>query len=193
MKHRGTRMPDSANAEASARSAEDAVLLQRVHNRDQAAMREIFDRHSKAVYSVAWQILKDDGHAEDVMQEILFKVWQNPSLFVPTRGSLRGWLMGITKNRSIDVLRQRKQSVPVEEQRLASLCNVSLEAEHNEMIEKIRKALKDLPEEQQQSVYLAFFEDMTHAEIAERTAEPLGTIKTRIRLALIRLRRVLAA
>ena len=179
--------------ETIAPSLNDAVLLERIGNGDQEAMCEIFDRHGRTVYSVAWHILKDEGHAEDVMQEILFKVWQSPSLFVPARGSLRGWLMRMARNRAIDVLRQRKQSVPVDEQRLASPGNLFLEAEQTDRVEQVRRALKDLPEEQQQSVYLAFFEDLTHAEIAERTAQPLGTIKTRIRLGLIRLRKALAA
>ena len=179
--------------DATASRADDAILLERVRNGEQDAMGEIFDRHGRMVYSAAWHILRDEGHAEDVMQEILFKVWQNPALFVPARGSLRGWLMRMARNRSIDVLRQRKLSVPVEEQRLASKGNLVLEAEQTNMVEKVRQAMKSLPEEQQQSVYLAFFEDLTHAEIAELTAQPLGTIKTRIRQALIRLRKALAA
>ncbi len=172
---------------------DDLALLGRVRQGDQNAMGELFDRHSRAVYSVARHVLKDDGYAEDVMQEIFLQIWQNSSSFVPARGSLRPWLVAVTRNRAIDVLRRRKPTDSTEEIVLASLGNLASEAEHNIMFEKVLKALKTLPEEQRQSMYLSFFEEMTHAQIAVRIGQPLGTIKTRIRLALIRLRKVLAA
>jgi RNA polymerase sigma-70 factor, ECF subfamily len=179
--------------EKAASGTEDIILLQRVRKGDQAAMAQIFDRYGRAVYSVALCILKDDGHAEDVMQEIFLQLWQSSDSFVHTRGSLHAWLVAVARNRSIDVLRSRKPTDPVEEGILFSRCNLVSEVEHNAMIEKVQIALKELPEEQQQSMKLAFFEELTHAEIAERTGEPLGTIKTRIRLALIALRKTLAA
>jgi RNA polymerase sigma-70 factor, ECF subfamily len=172
---------------------DDIGLLQRIRQGDQAAMAELFDRHGRAVFSVAVHILKDDGHAEDVMQEIFFQIWQNSDSFVQTLGSLRTWLVAIAKNRSIDVLRRRKPTSPVEKIILASRCDLALEAEHNAMIEKVVKAMKELPEAQQEAMNLAFFQDLSHAEVALRTGEPLGTIKTRIRLALIALRKTLVA
>lgn len=173
--------------------ADDISLLQQIRKGDQAAMAELFDRHGRAVFSVAVHILKDDGHAEDVVQEIFFQIWQNSDSFVQTLGSLRAWLVAIARNRSIDVLRRRKPTDPVEKVILASRCNLASEAEHNAMIEKVLKAMKELPEAQQEAMNLAFFEDLSHAEVAQRTGEPLGTIKTRIRLALIALRKALVA
>jgi RNA polymerase sigma-70 factor (ECF subfamily) len=172
---------------------EDISLLQRIRQGDQAAMAELFDRHGRAVFSVAVHILKDDGHAEDVMQEIFFQIWQNSDSFVQALGSLRTWLVAVARNRSIDVLRRRKPTSPLEKIILASRCNLALEAEHNAMIEKVVKAMKELPEAQQEAMNLAFFQDLSHAEVALRTGEPLGTIKTRIRLALIALRKTLVA
>jgi RNA polymerase sigma-70 factor (ECF subfamily) len=172
---------------------DDISLLERIRQGDQAAMAELFDRHGRAVFSVAVHILKDDGHAEDVMQEIFFQIWQNSDSFVQTLGSLRTWLAAIARNRSIDVLRRRKPTDPVEKVILASRCNLVSEAEHNAMIEKVLKAMKELPEAQQEAMNLAFFQDLSHAEVAQRTGEPLGTIKTRIRLALIALRKALVA
>jgi RNA polymerase sigma-70 factor (ECF subfamily) len=179
--------------ETTVSSTDDISLLERIRQRDQAAMSELFDRHSRAVFSVAVHILKDDGHAEDVMQEIFFQIWQNSDSFVHTLGSLRTWLAAIARNRSIDVLRRKKPTDPMEKVILASRCNLASEAEHNAMIEKVLKAMKQLPEAQQEAMNLAFFEDLSHAEVAQRTGEPLGTIKTRIRLALIALRKALVA
>jgi RNA polymerase sigma-70 factor, ECF subfamily len=176
-----------------ATAIDDGTLLQRVRQGDQGAMAEVFDRYGRAVYSVALRILKDTGHAEDVMQEIFFQVWRNSDSFVQGRGSLGAWLVVIARNRSIDLLRRRKPTDSVEDVVLASSTNLASEAEHNAMIEKVQKVLKDLPTEQQRSMELAFFEGLSHSEIAEKTGEPLGTVKTRIRLALITLRKAFQA
>jgi RNA polymerase sigma-70 factor (ECF subfamily) len=176
-----------------ATAIDDGTLLQRVRQGDQRAMAEVFDRYSRAVYSVALRILKDTGHAEDVMQEIFFQVWRNSDSFVQGRGSLGAWLVVIARNRSIDLLRRRKPTDSVEDVVLASSTNLASEAEHNAMIEKVQKVLKDLPAEQQRSMEMAFFEGLSHSEIAEKTGDPLGTVKTRIRLALITLRKAFQA
>ncbi len=156
-------------------------------------MAEVFDRYGRAVYSVALRILKDTGHAEDVMQEIFFQLWRNSESFVHGRGSFGAWLVVVARNRSIDLLRRRKPADSVEDVVLASPCNLASVAEHNAMIEKVHKVLKDLPEEQQRSMELAFFEGLSHSEIAEKTGDPLGTVKTRIRMALITLRKAFSA
>ena len=176
-----------------ATAIDDGTLLQRVRQGDQRAMAEVFDRYGRAVYSVALRILKDTGHAEDVMQDIFFQVWRNSDSFVQGRGSLGAWLVVIARNRSIDLLRRRKPTDPVEDVVLASTTNLASEAEHNALMEKVQKVLKDLPAEQQRSMELAFFEGLSHSEIAERTGDPLGTVKTRIRLALITLRKAFQA
>jgi RNA polymerase sigma-70 factor (ECF subfamily) len=178
-------MADGPNAPGT----DDATLLQRVRQGDQRAMAEVFDRYSRAVYSVAMRILKDTGHAEDVMQEIFFQVWRNSDSFVQGRGSLGAWLVVVARNRSIDQLRRRKPVDSVDDVVLASSGNLASEVEHNSMMEKVRKVLRDLPAEQQRSMELAFFEGLSHSEIAEKTGDPLGTVKTRIRLALITLRK----
>jgi RNA polymerase sigma-70 factor, ECF subfamily len=178
-------MADGTTAPVTA----DGSLLQRVRQGDQSAMAEIFDRYGRAVYSVALRILKDTGHAEDVMQEIFFQIWRNSDSFVQGRGSLGAWLVVVARNRSIDLLRRRKPVDSVDEVILASPGNFASEVEHKAMMEKVQKVLKDLPAEQQRSMELAFFEGLSHSEIAERTGDPLGTVKTRIRLALITLRK----
>jgi len=152
-------------------------------------MTELFDRYGGMVYSVALRVLKDPGHAEDVMQEIFFQVWENPKNFVEGRGSLGAWLAVVARNRAIDSLRRRKPSDPVEDVVLPSRTNLASEVERNTMMEKVRAVLDGLPSEQQKSIELAYFEGLSHSEIAAQTGDPLGTVKTRIRSALISVRK----
>ncbi|AEU36809.1 RNA polymerase, sigma-24 subunit, ECF subfamily [Granulicella mallensis MP5ACTX8] len=174
-------------------AANDEFLLERVRANDQKAMADIFDRYGSLVYSVSLRVLKDPGQAEDVMQEIFFQLWKNPNTFVQGRGSLGAWLAVVARNRAIDVLRRRKPTDSVDEVVLVSKTNISSEIERNIMVEKIRELMKSLPSEQQKSVELAFFEGLSHAEVAAKTGDPLGTVKTRIRLALISLRKAIQA
>jgi RNA polymerase sigma-70 factor (ECF subfamily) len=178
----------AADSEAS-----DAALIGRVLSRDQAAMTVIFDRYGSMVYSVALRVLKDQPAAEDVMQQIFFEVWESPRNFVAGRGSLAGWLAVVSRNRAVDVLRRRKPSDPVEEVELAADTNLAEDAERNIMMEKVRTHLDTLPRDQQDQVQLAFFEGLSHSEIAAQTGVPLGTVKTRIRSALISLRQAVQA
>jgi len=169
--------------------ADDQWLLEGVQLKDQKAMATLFDRYSGMVYSVALRVLKDQGHAEDIMQEVFFQVWQNPQAFVPRRGSLAAWLLVVTRNRAVDALRRRRPSDSVDDVVLAAAENIAVESERRALMEKARLALAKLSPEQQQSIELAFFEGMSHSEIAERTGDPLGTVKTRIRSALLSVRR----
>jgi RNA polymerase sigma-70 factor (ECF subfamily) len=179
----------STTRAANTASNEDLALLERIRRGDQLAMAEVFDKYGRAVYSVALRILKDTGHAEDVMQEIFFQIWRNSESFVQGRGSLGAWLVVVARNRSIDMLRRRKPTDSVDDVVLAAPFNLAADAEHNAVMEKVHKVLQELPAEQQRSMELAFFEGLSHSEIAEKTGDPLGTVKTRIRLALITLRK----
>jgi len=172
---------------------EDEVLLRRVSNGDQQAMAEIFDRHGRLVYSVALRVLGDTGHAEDVLQEVFFKVWREPQTFLKDRGPLAAWLAVVARNRAIDALRRRKPSDSVEDVVLISRTNIATEVERDTLIDKIRGAMKVLPPEQKLSMELAYFEGLSHSEIAAKTGDPLGTVKTRIRSALLSLRKALEA
>jgi RNA polymerase sigma-70 factor, ECF subfamily len=181
------------NSETADRSVDDAATLTRIGQRDENAMEEIFRRYSGPVYSVALRVLHDTGQAEDVLQEVFLQLWRNPTAFVQDRGSLGAWLVVVARNRAIDLLRRRKPSDSVEDVILASSVNVADEAERNIMMEKVRRALAELPSEQRKSLELAYFEGLSHTEIASRTGDPLGTVKTRIRQALITLRKAFPA
>jgi RNA polymerase sigma-70 factor (ECF subfamily) len=177
------------NSETAIRSGDDTALLTRMGQRDENAMEDVFRRYSGAVYSVALRVLHDTGQAEDVMQEIFLQLWRKPAAFVQGRGSLGAWLVVVARNRAIDLLRRRKPSDSVDDVVLASPINVADEAERNTMMEKVRRVIADLPAEQRKSLELAYFEGLSHTEIASRTGDPLGTVKTRVRQALITLRK----
>jgi RNA polymerase sigma-70 factor, ECF subfamily len=172
---------------------DDGELLARVQQGDERAMAVLFDRYSKIVYSVALRVLRDTASAEDVMQEIFMQIWRNPNSFVSTKGSLGGWLAVVARNRSIDMLRRKRPSEQVEEMNLASTCDLADDAERSLLMQRARAAVKLLPTEQRKTLEMAFFDGLTHSEIAEMTGDPLGTVKTRIRSALLTLRKAFQA
>jgi RNA polymerase sigma-70 factor (ECF subfamily) len=156
-------------------------------------MAGLFDRYSKVVYSVALRVLRDPASAEDVLQEVFMQIWRNPDGFVATRGSLGGWLAVVSRNRSIDALRRKRPMESVDDIALASNYNLADEAERNSMMEKARGVILGLPVEQRKTLEMAFFDGLTHSEIAEMTGDPLGTVKTRIRSGLTTLRKAFTA
>ncbi len=172
---------------------DDASLLSLVQRGDESAMASLFDRYSKVVYSVALRVLRDPASAEDVLQEVFMQIWRNPDGFVATRGSLGGWLAVVARNRSIDALRRKRPTEQVDDMALASNYNLADEAERNSLMEKARGVIQLLPVEQRKTLEMAFFDGLTHSEIAEMTGDPLGTVKTRIRSALTSLRKAFTA
>ena len=191
--------PDETFARSFVRESEkisvsdDGLLLGKIAHGDEAAMAEVFDRYSKVVYSVSLRVLRDPAAAEDVLQEIFMQVWRKPESFLSTRGSLGGWLAVVARNRSIDVIRRRKPSDSVDDIALASPLNLAAEAERNIMMERARAAIALIQSDQRKAVEMAFFDGLTHAEIAELTGDPLGTVKTRIRAGLLALRTAMQA
>jgi len=167
----------------------DTHLLALVQRGDEQAMASLYDRYSKVVYSVALRVLRDPSAAEDVLQEIFMQIWRNPDSFIATRGSLGGWLAVVSRNRSIDALRRKRPTESVEDVALASPCNLGDEAERNVMMERAKLVIHKMPAEQRKTLEMAFFDGLTHSEIAEITGDPLGTVKTRIRSALLTLRK----
>ena len=181
------------NSKTAIGSVDDTALLTRMGQRDENAMEDLFRRYSGAVYSVALRVLRDSGQAEDVLQEVFLQLWRDPTVFVQQRGSLGGWLVVVARNRAIDLLRRRKPTDSVDDVVLASSVNVAEEAERNTIMQKVRKVIAGLPQEQRNTLELAYFEGLSHTEIASRTGDPLGTVKTRIRQALISLRKAFPA
>ncbi len=172
---------------------DDAELLKAIAQRDESAMAEVFDRYSGLVYAIAMRVLKEPTLAEDVMQEVLLQVWRSPNGFVAQRGSLASWLTVVARNRSIDVLRRRAHQEPLEGLTVPEPRSMARSVEDDLLMTEVRNVVKSLPEEQRSSLQMAYFDGLSHTEIAERTGIPLGTVKTRIRAGLTTVRKVLEA
>ena len=172
-------------------TTQDAQLLDQVRRGDEQAMATLYDRYSRIVYSVALRVLRDPASAEDILQDVFLGFWRRPETFVSARGSLGGWLAVVARNRAIDSLRRKRPSEQIEEVYLASPFDLADEAQRNTMMQRVRAIILHLPLEQRKTLEMAYFDGLTHSEIAEITGDPLGTVKTRIRTALLSLRKEL--
>src|SRR5215467_448489 len=152
-------------------------------------MAALYDRYSSIVYSVALRVLADTGAAEDVLQEVFMQLWRNPGAFDSSRGNLAPWLAVIARNRAIDSLRRRQPETDIEDVVVSVEPDMAGDAERARAMEKVRNALGEMPAPQRSALEMAYFEGLTHTEIAAKTGEPLGTIKTRIRAGLLALRK----
>jgi RNA polymerase sigma-70 factor (ECF subfamily) len=179
----------------------DEILIARVARGDRTALETLYDRHAAGVMGICFKIIADRAAAEDVLQETFWRVWQNASAYQSQRGSFTGWLFRIARNLAIDVYRRdrsRPQAItetrdadPILDQLPDLDINVTEQAQANLDAQQIRSALKNLPREQRQVIELAYFYGMTRMEISEATGEALGTIHTRARLGLQKLRQAL--
>src|SRR5690349_15303994 len=155
-------------------------------------MGDLYDRYSGVVYGVALRVLGNTTSAEDVVQEVFLQLWRNPQAFDADRGRLASWLAVIARNRAIDLLRKRPMEEDIDEMPISTGVNLEDESSQRLAVEKVRGVLGQLPQDQRKALEMAFFEGMTHTEIASKTGEPLGTVKTRIRSGLLALRKVFA-
>src|SRR3954454_21908349 len=171
----------------------DSMLISRIRAGDEDALALLHDRYAQVVYSVALRVLAETTQAEDILQELFLQLWRNPQAFDSNRGSLGAWLAVIARHRAIHYLRRRRPETDIEDVVVAVDSNLEQAVERNIAIGKVRAAVEHLPVEQRKPLEMAFFQGLTHSEIAEKTGEPLGTIKTRIRAALLALRKVLVA
>lgn len=175
----------------------DAELIALVTQGDQDALEALYERYSRAVYSFSLRIVGDAQIAEEILQEVFVRAWQQGGSFQSARGSLITWLLSITHNLSIDEVRRRKrrpQKAESEEPEtiLASLPDEGLDVEEEVWLSSLRvtiqDALQQLPAAQREAIELAYFQGLTQREIADVLGEPLGTIKTRMRLGMLKLR-----
>ena len=181
-----------ASAETNAIPS-DLALVMAIRSGDQGAMSALYDRFSSIVYAVALRVLQDTGAAEDVLQDIFMQLWRNPGAFDSSRGNMAAWLAVIARNRAIDALRRRRPQDDIEDVVVSVETDLASETDRSRALEKVHGALQHMPSPQRSALEMAYFEGLTHVEIAEKTGEPLGTVKTRIRTGLISLRKVLAA
>jgi RNA polymerase sigma-70 factor (ECF subfamily) len=173
----------------------DEQLIAQVARGDTAAYEMLYDRYCSLVMGLALKITGDRSLAEEVVQETFWRVWRKADLFQTQRGAFTSWFFGITRNLSIDVLRRQKTQIqPVNEtdqiieQAADPTKDVPEAAWLREKHQQMRAAIETLPKEQRSVIEMAYFRGMTRQEIAQATGEPLGTIHTRARLALQKLR-----
>jgi RNA polymerase sigma-70 factor (ECF subfamily) len=171
---------------------DDAALIARMRAGDQSAMADLYDRYSGVVYGVALRVLASATAAEDVVQEVFLQLWRKPQAFDAGRGRLAPWLAVIARNRSIDHLRKRPAEDDIDALPISTGVNLEDDAAQKLAVEKVRGVLALLPQDQRKALEMAYFEGMTHTEIAGKTGDPLGTVKTRIRSGLLALRKAFA-
>ena len=176
----------------------DQAALARMAQGDHDGLAELYDRHARAIYSLALRILQDPSDAEDVVQEVFSQAWRQAARYDASRGVVAAWLLTLARSRAIDRLRARRARPDnrVDERAVVNVADLGLSPDAQvlsaEQIAGVRAALGELPLLQRVAIELAYYEGLTHAEIAVRLEQPLGTVKTRIRLALIKLRDTLA-
>lgn len=194
----GVRYPRAVSWQESS----DAELMQAIGRGEVGAFETLYDRYSRLVFSTAYRVLGDAHSAEDVVQDVFVRLWRNPDRYVEERGRFLGWMLSVTRNRSIDEVRSRRRR-PLNESQVGdpdssgsitdetASESASLEMAGAELVdqrEMVRAALAELPEEQRLAIELAYYSGLTQAEIAQRLATPLGTVKTRIRLGMQKMR-----
>ena len=182
------------------RADEDAALVVALAADEVTALEQLYDRYSALVFSIALRVLHDNALAEDVTQEVFLRLWRQPASFDPQRGRFISWISSVARNRALDELRKLSRRRGAEDQTEEAVLDLPDDARGEDPQEeailaeerdRVRAALAELPPAQRQVIELAYFSGLTQVEIAERTGDPLGTIKTRVRLGMRKLREAL--
>ncbi len=174
----------------------DRAVLVRVADGELQALDALYERYKTMAYSIAYRITSDASLAEDVVQDAFLGAWRNAARYVEGRGSVKTWLLSIVHHRAIDAVRRRRPTTNLPEQEAVPPASLRLpdvwaEVSANLDAERVRAALAVLSDVQREAIELAYFGGLTQTEIAERTGTPLGTVKSRMRLGLLALRREL--
>lgn len=180
---------------------DDTVLLQKIVQQEQAALSQLYGRYARVLYAMALKILNSVDEAEEVVLDVFAQVWKTAHSYDPHRAQVDAWLFMLTRSRALDRLRKRRQQAQtiqratVEKAVTTRLRSLELTPEEQLLIwerqELITEALNQLPDAQKEALELAYYKGLTYKEIAAHTNTSLGTVKTRLRLALSKLRRIL--
>jgi RNA polymerase sigma-70 factor (ECF subfamily) len=177
----------------------DATLARRLLQKDVEAFEQLYERHSRIVYALALRILQQGSTAEEVVQDVFLQVWRNARHYDERRGPFIPWLMTLARNRALDRLRlkserQRRQEAQTEEfPPVVEAPQYEKDLDEKRRAERVRALMASLHPQQKKAIELAFFEGLSHSEIAESLKEPLGTVKSWIRNGLLRLKEGLQA
>lgn len=181
-----------------AESSDDTDLVRRIVARDAAALGELYDRYGRVVFAVTFRMVGAADAAEEVTQDVFHAVWRRIATYRPDRGAFRGWLLTIARNAAIDWQRTKRKryerEAPIDEAfTVADDVRVEEQVTIRLRDVRVRAAVEALSPEQRQTLDLAFWQGLSQTEIAARTGVPLGTVKSRVRLAMVKLRDGLAA
>ncbi len=179
---------------ADAGGMADRLMIQRILMGDERGLAELYERHGRLAYALAYRVVGDGGTAEEVVQETFLAVWRRAAAYHSERGSVRTWLLAAVRHRAIDALRTRQarpRTAPFDAVRLAAVGDPAGQALAAITATAVRVAVVGLPPDQRAAVAMAYFGGYSYPEIAAALGVPLGTVKSRLRLALERLRRVL--
>jgi RNA polymerase sigma-70 factor (ECF subfamily) len=186
-------VPDSGseNREASP----DAALLHRLLQQDVNAFEQLYDRHSRIVYALVLRILRQAPTAEEVVQDVFLQLWRNAASYKMERGAFVPWLLTLARNRALDQLRLKSERQRRREEQAEELPPVvttppeyEKELDERRSVERVRALMGGLLPQQKRAIELAYFEGLSHSEIADKLKEPLGTVKSWIRNGLLRLK-----
>lgn len=178
---------------------DDEVLIRLTAADNSDSLSELYDRYNRLIFSLALNIVGDRSTAEEITLDVFTLLWEKADMYQPERAKVSTWLTTITRNRSIDVLRRRGSRpeghsvnlFQISTSQMPAGDNLEESAETAMLRERVRTAISQLPEDQSQALQLAYFKGYTHRQIAVLLDQPLGTVKTRIRLALQKLRKML--
>ena len=180
-------------------NADDVALVRRMVEMDETALGALYDQWSRALYSLVLHLLQDCDEAEDVVEETFWQAWRKASSYEQSKGTVSTWLLTIGRRTALDQLlaRRRNHEEPGGRISFADLPSGDSgpfeDADLAERRESVRAALRGLPHEQREVLELAYFHGLTHSGISDATGQPIGTVKTRMRLAIQKLRDSLAA
>jgi len=167
----------------------------RIVEKDERAVEALYARYSGPLYSLAYQVTGAERFAQDVVQEVFVALWRDATRFDPAKGALAPWLFSLARHKAIDLVRReaniRKRTADVDLELHEAADDVDHETWLNFRRERVREAIEGLTPVQREALELAFFQGLTHVEVSDRLGIPLGTAKTRIRSALLRLRDIL--
>jgi RNA polymerase sigma-70 factor (ECF subfamily) len=175
-------------------AALDASLVQQLLQRDMRAFEQIYDRHSRLVYGLVYRVVQQAGTAEEVVQDVFLQLWRNAARYDASRGPFLPWLLTMARHRALDTLRLKSERQRRREDQTEELPGVCAAPQFEKQLDEKRRAVQvrelmtSLQPQQKRAIELAYFEGLSHTEIAATLKEPLGTVKSWIRNGLMRLR-----
>ena len=175
-------------------ASRDATLVHRLLQRDMRAFEQLYDRHSRLVYGLVFRIVQQAGTAEEIVQDVFLQLWRNAARYDTSRGPFLPWLLTMARNRALDTLRlksERQRRREDQSEELPAICAAPAfeqQLDDKRRVSQVRSLMTSLQPQQKRAIELAYFEGLSHTEIADTLKEPLGTVKSWIRNGLSRLR-----